>query len=208
MLPVSDECDCSCSYQYCAAHAGGEMEDGFVDSTDPHGTVLRSGRKKGDEALCHDIVLSVDPQLDLSAQAVDVVRVGADEAERFGKRVAVLLYRPFLAFGLRPVARPEPRCLHVKCAFENIAVQSEYSAGFLFRKYRAPRCIAHAGLQLRYDVFRVVALHERHFSFLTFSCPPGSASARVLAPIMIVNSRCGFVNFFQVSGPCFTPLGT
>ena len=39
-------------------------------------------------------------------------------------------------------------------------------------------------------------------------CPPGSASARLPAPIMIVISRCGLVNFFQVSGPCFMPLGT
>ncbi len=70
------------------------MEDGFVDFTDLHGTMLCSCREKCDETLGHDIRLSVDPQLNFSAQVVDVVRVGADEAERFGKRVAVLFYRP------------------------------------------------------------------------------------------------------------------
>jgi hypothetical protein len=74
------------------------MEDRPVGLSDSQRAVLYIGRDKCEKTFVDDVLLSVNPQLDLAAKVVDIARVGVNKGDRFGKFVRVLFDGSFFPF--------------------------------------------------------------------------------------------------------------
>ena len=55
-----------------------EMEDGLIYPPDVERAVLHPYRDKGYKTLIHDMLLSVYPQLDFTAQIMNVIQIGPE----------------------------------------------------------------------------------------------------------------------------------
>src|SRR4030042_426057 len=200
--------DFSILFKVLLAHARRKVEHRVIVPLVFCRACLYSRRYKGDKALINKVLLAVGPELYFPVEVVLVFGVAPHPGDGLIEFMLVrpdgtILKRPRF---LGPVTGEEPRRFHVERPLEYITVQRNQSPRLVIRVPARPRRAAYHVFKLRNEVFPVPLRH--YFFHFLFSCPPGSASAKEPAPIIIVNSRCGFLYFFQVKGPCLTPLGT